>query len=312
MPPSPRAPSHSSGDLTADRRRALAREYLAAGEPAAAAELMEQALELVPDWAVGWLELAEFREAAGDRDGAVAAHERCLALDAEDHCGASLRLVRLGARPAPAAPPPAHVRDLFDGYAGRFEKSLVEGLGYRVPQDLAALLAEHAPGRHFATALDLGCGTGLMAPLLRPVAARLEGVDLSAAMVEGARAKGLYDALAVAELVTDLEARLAAAIDLAVAADVFCYLGDLSPTFGQVARVLVPGGLFAFSVEALAPEESAEPWCLRDSLRYAHAPTHVEALARATGFVPLAMRPSVGRRDRGRDVAACLCLFTKS
>jgi predicted TPR repeat methyltransferase len=311
MTPSPRAPSHSSGDLTADRRRSLAREYLAAGEPQAAAELMEQALELVPDWVVGWFELAEFREAAGDRDGAVAAYERCLFLDAEDHCGASLRLVRLQARAAPAAPPAAHVRDLFDGYAGRFEKSLVEGLGYRVPEDLAALLAAHAPDRRFAAALDLGCGTGLMAPLLRPRVDRLEGVDLSSAMVEGARAKGLYDALAVAELVVDLTTRSTARFDLVVAADVFCYLGDLAPAFGQVARVLAAGGLFAFSVEALSADESDEPWRLRDSLRYAHAAPHVETLARAAGLAPLALHPSVGRRDRGRDVAALLCLFTK-
>lgn len=311
MTPSPRAPSHTSGDLTADRRRAHAREYLAAGEPAAAAELMEQALELVPEWAVGWLELAEFREAAGDRDGAVAAYERCLALDADDHCGASLRLVRLRAREAPPAPPAAHVRDLFDGYAGRFEKSLVEGLGYRVPEDLAALLAAHAPDRRFAACLDLGCGTGLMAPLLRPRVDRLEGVDLSSAMVDAARAKGLYDALAVAELVADLTDRPAATFDLVVAADVFCYLGDLAPAFAETARALASGGLFAFSVEALAMDESDEPWRLRDSLRYAHAPAHVEALARASGLVPLELRPSVGRRDRGRDVAACLCLFTK-
>ena len=311
MIPSRRAPSHSSGDLTADRRRALAREYLAAGEPAAAAELMEQALELVPEWAVGWLELAEFREAAENRGGAVAAYERCLALDADDHCGASLRLVRLGAREAPPAPPAAHVRDLFDGYAGRFEKSLVEGLGYRVPQDLAHLLAAHAPDRRFAAALDLGCGTGLMAPLLRALTDRLEGVDLSSAMVDAARAKGLYDALAVAELVADLEGRPTAAFDLVVAADVFCYLGDLAPAFTETVRVLSPGGLFAFSVEALAAEESDAPWCLRDSLRYAHSGPHVEALAHACGLATVALRPSVGRRDRGSDVAALLGLFTK-
>lgn len=302
--------SHTSGDLVADRRRAHAREYFGAGEPAAAAELMEQALELAPQWAVGWLELAEFREGAGDRDGAVSALERCLTLDPEDRSGASLLLVRLGARSAPAAPPAAHVRDLFDGYAGRFEKSLVEGLGYRVPQDLSLLVARHASGRRFETALDLGCGTGLMAPLLRPLVARLEGVDLSSAMVAAAREKGLYDALAVGELVQEMRSRADASADLIVAADVFCYLGDLAPAIDEAARVLVPGGLFAFSVEALAEDETM-PWRLRDSLRYAHAPFHVEALALSAGLSRLDLLPTVGRRDRGSDVAACLCLFTK-
>ena len=63
--PSDATRSLSSGDLTADRRRAMAREYLAAGEAQAAAELMEQALEIAPDWAAGWFELGEFHEAAG-------------------------------------------------------------------------------------------------------------------------------------------------------------------------------------------------------------------------------------------------------
>ncbi len=302
--------SHTSGDLVADRRRTHAREYFGAGEPAAAAELMEQALELAPQWAVGWLELSEFREGAGDRDGAVAALERCLEFDPEDRSGATLRLARLGARTAPAAPPAAHVRDLFDGYAGRFEKSLVEGLGYRVPMDLGRILVRHSSDRRFASALDLGCGTGLMGPFLRPIAERLEGVDLSPAMIAVAREKGLYDALAVGELVEDLRARPAAGVDLIVAADVFCYLGDLASPIDEAARVLASGGLFAFSVEALAEEDGA-PWRLRDSLRYAHAPAHVEALARSTGLEPLEMCPTVGRRDRGSDVAACICLFTK-
>lgn len=313
MPPLAPTLAFTSGDVIADRRREHARAYFAAGEAAAAAELMEQALELVPDWAIGWFELAEFREAAGARDGAIAAYERVLALDPEDRCGAVLRLTRLGARATPDAPPAAHVRDLFDGYAARFERSLVDGLGYRMPEHLADMLARLAPGRRFAHGLDLGCGTGLMAVALKDRVGRLDGVDLSAGMVAEARAKGLYGELRVGELVSDLAGLADAAFDLVLAADVFCYLGDLAPALAGVARVTAPGGIVAFSVEALTAEEAGDGGHrLRDSLRYGHDPAAVERVARSVGLVPLSIEHTVGRRDRGIDVTAAAMVFTKA
>jgi predicted TPR repeat methyltransferase len=55
--------------------------------------------------------------------------------------------------------------------------------------------------------IDLGCGTGLMGPLLRPYVGRLEGVDLSAGMVQKAKDRGCYDKLDVGELVACLNGR---------------------------------------------------------------------------------------------------------
>jgi SAM-dependent methyltransferase len=42
--------------------------------------------------------------------------------------------------------------------------------------------------------------------------------------------------------------------DLALAADVFVYVNDLAPVFAEVARVLRPGGILAFTVETHANE----------------------------------------------------------
>jgi predicted TPR repeat methyltransferase len=306
---SPRTASLLSGDDVADRRLDHARGYATAGEPAAAAELMEQALERVPDWAVGWFVLGEFREAAGDRDGAIAAWERATALDPDDRCGAVLRLARLGARAAPDAPPAAHVRDLFDGYAPRFEASLVGKLGYRTPERLAEAIEARAPGRIFAEGLDLGCGTGLMARALGPRVGALDGVDLSPAMIEVARASGLYRRLVVDGLDAELGRRDAGSVDLVTAADVFCYLGDLGGVFAAVARVLAPGGIFAFSVEKAGDGGEV---VLRDSLRYGHGRGHVEDAATRVGLTALAVEQTVLRRDRDVDVAGLLGVFTKS
>lgn len=58
--------------------------------------------------------------------------------------------------------------------------------------------------------IDLGCGTGLMGPLLQPHVGCLAGVDLSAGMVDKARQRGCYQELAVGELVEHLEGCAAA------------------------------------------------------------------------------------------------------
>ncbi len=55
----------------------------------------------------------------------------------------------------------------FDRFPETFASKLVGVLGYRVPKDLHALLAK--TGRRFTNILDLGCGTGLAALLLRHV-----------------------------------------------------------------------------------------------------------------------------------------------
>jgi predicted TPR repeat methyltransferase len=53
--------------------------------------------------------------------------------------------------------------------------------------------------------VDLGCGTGLLGPLLRPQAHSLDGVDLSGKMMEKARGKECYDRLFVRDVVKFLE-----------------------------------------------------------------------------------------------------------
>jgi len=291
----------SSGDPIADRRFAHARDYAAAGEPTAAAELAEQALELVPDWAPGWFLLGEWRERAGARTGAIEAFERAAGLDPEDRCGAGPRLARLGARAHPTTLPTAHVRELFDAYADRFEESLVDRLGYRGPELVVAAIAAIAGERVFAHGLDLGCGTGLTGRALRSRVARLDGVDLAPAMVTTARASGVYDEVAVGDAVADLARRATGSLDLITAADVFCYLGDLGAVAAQAGRVLRPGGLFVFTVEAGGMGDEIR---LGDGLRFAHGLGHVDAALAAAGLRRSRTDEATLRRDRDRDVAA--------
>lgn len=254
------------------------------------------ALELAPQWALGWFRLGEMQEAAGAIVQAAEAWQMALKLDPLDRPGVSLKLHLIGAGPEIAAPPSAFVETLFDQYAEKFDHALVTTLDYRVPELLHAAII--ATGRsRFEHALDLGCGTGLMGERLRPMAQKLDGYDISAKMLKKARDKGVYDRLAKADL-QSLEPT-GEAVDLVTAADVFIYVGSLDRIFATVTRMLAPGGIFAFSVEKCTGEDAFR---LQPSRRYAHSEAYVRALIKAGGLSLVSLENAVIRQDRGEPV----------
>jgi len=284
------------------------------GDLAAALDSYERALALRPDYALAEHYRANTLRALGRTSEAIDAYRRALDIGA-DPAAIEFALAALttpGEGALPAAAPAAYVKGLFDQYAGHFDEHLVEVLGYRTPALLADLLQAHVKMHMTApldAALDLGCGTGLCAPFLRPLARRLTGVDLSQRMLDKARALALYDELACADIVDFLE-RQAAPCSLVLAADVFVYIGDLAPVFAGVARVLRPGGWFAFSVEALAP--AGHDYAITPSNRFAHSLPYVEGLAAVHGFTVVATRSAALRREDGRDVAGHLVLLRRA
>lgn len=206
---------------------------------------------------------------------------------------------------AEARAPDDYVRSAFDMFAPSFETTLAK-LEYRAPQALDALLTRLMPlAAPLGAVLDAGCGTGLAAPMLRPRGIRLEGVDLSPAMVERARARRLYDALRVDELTADLRAH-PGAYDLIVAADVLCYFGELADALSACARALKPGGALAFSLERLDDATPGETWRVRPSGRYAHAATSLPDLLARAGFATPELVPQSTRAEAGAPVPGLL------
>jgi predicted TPR repeat methyltransferase len=300
-------PLSSSGEALADRRADYALQLSGAGDFGAAADLMRQALDLAPLWVAGWVAVGGYLEKAGAFEAAIAAYGKALSLDPDDREGAGLKLAALGAAPMPGTMPPAFVRGLFDQYAERFETSLVDRLGYRVPEQLMAALQTVAGPRHrFARVLDLGCGTGLMGEQLRPVADQLDGVDLSPGMLRKARRKKLYDSLAEADI-TAL-APVPQAFDLITAADVLNYVGDIQAILLSVAAMLAPGGLFALSLEA---HDGDEPYALLPSLRFAHSLAATLRLGAEAGFTLRHQSRVMLRRDRGVALDGFLLVFER-
>ena len=294
----------SSGDLVADRRAGYAAALAEDKDFAAAAELMEQALELVSGWSAGWSLLGDYRNEAGNTAGAIAAYRELAARDADGVFGAPLKLAALGAAPTPDRTDVPYVEALFDDYAARFETAL-DGRGYVAPARLGDLIDAARVGQApVARALDLGCGTGLMGARLRKHAQRLDGIDLSAGMIAEAVRKGIYDRLEQVELMAFLGGG-DEPYDLMAAADVLNYCGALPPIMAAAAARLAPGGLIAFTLER---HDGEEPLVLQSSLRYAHNEAATRATVATSGLVLRALQTAPLRQDRGVPVLGLLVL----
>jgi predicted TPR repeat methyltransferase len=301
----------SSGDMIADRRFDFARDLQLKGDLVAAADLLQQAADLAPGFASAWFTLGEVREQLGEHEAAIAAFRKAVIVDPEDHHGASLRLMLIGADRL-SEMPPAYVRALFDQYAPRFERALIDDLGYRGP---ALLFKEVVFARgmvrkpaFFKRAIDLGCGTGLAAAAFAANVDQFIGIDLSPRMIERARATGFYADLEVDEMVAGLRGKPDASADLILAADAMVYLSGLLPLLQEVKRVLVPGGLLAFTVET----HGGDDVILGAGLRYAHSAGYVRGSIEAAGLTLARMENLSNRNEDNTPVPGLVVVAAKA
>lgn len=241
---------------------------------ATALDSYARALAIDPALTQAWINRGGILREMNRLDEAAHAFRQAIAHGADPELG-GYYLASVGGGVAPAAAPVQYVEPLFDDYAPQFDEHLVQALHYRAHKVLAENLAGLAPGR-FSSALDLGCGTGLCGPLVKPMAGRLSGVDLSGRMIERARTLGVYEHLAHADIVEYLRTT-DETYDLILAADVFIYVGDLAPVFAAVRRVLAGAGVFCFSAEIGGRD--GQGYQLLPSLRYAHSEPYLRDLA---------------------------------
>lgn len=300
----------SSGNLIADRRYDFGRDLQLRGDLAAAADLMRQAVELEPNFASAWFSLGDLREQLNERDAAIDAFRRARDADPDDRHGAKLRLMRLGAEGL-SEMPEGYVRSLFDQYAPKFEKTLLNDLDYRGPEILLkkVLAARHSAKSpaHFKRAIDLGCGTGLAAREFASLVDEFIGVDLSSGMIEKARATGLYKRLEVADMVQGLRAEPSDSVDLILAADAVVYVPDLAPLLAEAERVVKPKGFVAFTVEA----HDGDGVVLGPSLRYRHSASYLHKVTADANLTVCAISSASTRTEAGDPVPGLVVTATK-
>ncbi|QFI73184.1 class I SAM-dependent DNA methyltransferase [Bradyrhizobium betae] len=302
---------HSSGDLMADRRFEFARDLQLKGDLPAAADLIEQAIELAPNFTSAWFTLGEIRAQLGERDKAIAAFRKSRESDPDDKHGAHLHLIRLGDEQL-SEMPKAYVQALFDQYAPRFEHVLVNDLDYRAPSLIfkavvAARVAAKKPAL-FKRAIDLGCGTGLAAAAFAKQVDHFVGIDLSPGMIKQARATGLYAELEVADMIEGLRGKDDGCANLVVAADAFVYLSDLAPVLSEAARVLASGGVLAFTLET----HDGSGIVLGEGLRYAHSAEYARAAIAMVGLKLLTLEPASPRTENNEPVSGLVVVAEKT
>ena len=105
-----------------------------------------------------------------------------------------------------------------------------------------------------------------------------------------------------------LKCRPVASADLILAADVMVYVHDMAPLLAEVARVLAPCGLFAFTVESHA----GEGVMLGEGLRYSYAESTVRALIAAAGLTLDRLESASSRNEGGTQVAGLVVVAAKT
>ncbi len=273
----------------ADARHALAhgQALLKAGRLPEAIGELQRALRLDHESAQARHMLGRAWLAAGEAQKALDAFSRLEGVDDEMEAARAMQ-----ARPRSDA---GYVRHLFDQFAADYDTRMISQLGYAAPAILRQLAAMVLGPRGGLDILDLGCGTGLSGLAFKDVARRLDGIDLSPAMVEKARARRIYDHLAVA----DIEALPGGAgYDLLLAADTLVYLGDLAHILAAASRSLRPGGMFLFTVESMA----GEGFALGPKRRWRHSELYLRREAAKAGFEVAGFLTCTPRSEAGQPV----------
>jgi predicted TPR repeat methyltransferase len=322
----------------ADTHNNLGAVLRARNDPGGAEAAYRRALELRPDFADAWNNLAALY--LGQKRISDAVEAACRAIVCKPRHGRARKVLgyayyRLGeleraaqvyrdwlaeepgnpmalhhlaaceGAAAPERASDAYVESTFDEFAASFDQKL-EMLEYRAPRLVAEALERVLAGAAGAGhVLDAGCGTGLCGPLLRPLAERLSGVDLSLQMLAKADARGCYDTLHKAELSLYLETQ-PASFDVIVSADTLCYFGDLQRVVRAASGALRGAGPLLFTVEVLDDAGADAGYRLEPHGRYVHAADYLRDVLGGAGFVVSELERVILRYESGDPVAGWL------
>ena len=154
----------------------------------------------------------------------------------------------LGLEEAYAVETPDDNRRLYAKWATTYESGFIGTKRYEYHERVAEVCV--ARERPVGPTLDVGCGTGIVGEALRARGVdRIDGVDISAAMLEQAAAKDVYTDLIEADLT----------VGMAVADDTYAGItsagtfthGHLPPEpLGELIRVAMPGARCAIGINA--------------------------------------------------------------
>ncbi len=239
----------------------------------------------------------------GEFDAARDTFMRLVETDPDDVSSAHALNVLRGE--APPLAPAEYSRNLFNTMAPSFDSHLSR-LGYQGPARLLKLLDQTALAENrFQSMLDIGCGTGGAGVTFKSRVDKIVGFDVAEAMIKMASRTGAYEQL-FAGTIDDVPA-IPSGFDLIIAADVFCYIGDLAAYLTKVQPMLSTNGLLLFTTE-----RSSDPTGYRvdkSTGRYQASDQYLIEVAASCGFVSLATAVDNLRRERGTWLKGHYCVW---
>lgn len=312
-------------------------------ESTEALEYLEKALTIDPDHAAGWhnlgnaysqlksyekaksafeksaklepgntkslKEIAKILYKSGNKKESVKTLQRLLEQNPDDEIAKHM-IAAFGGSEVPDRASELFVVQTFDNYATSFDESLAR-LEYKAPEIVGDALRRLTKADRRIDILDIGCGTGLCGPIVKPLASKLVGVDLSAGMLRKAKLRDTYDSLHLAEL-TDFMQKSDATYDAIICVDTFVYFGKLDEAFVAAESILNPCGHLVFTVERHTLDESADDFQLQYHGRYSHVDDYLERALSATGLVVQSLTPVVPRIELGEPVNGLLVVAYKA
>jgi len=150
---------------------------------------------------------------------------------------------------------PESVAQHYDQWANTYDQEVIEN--YYGIQTIVSLAHKHVQSSTLSNkknptdiqVVDVGCGTGLLgAPLHKLGYTNIDGIDLSAQMIEKAKATGLYNKLhSHVNINNDIPSEFIQRYDIAICLGVFTP-GHVNPTaLHQLISMTRQGGLVVIS-----------------------------------------------------------------
>jgi len=267
----------------------LGKSYWDEGQDEDARACFQRVLEIDSDHALATLEMGNYYLKTGDKDNAITCFEKYLSLAPEDECGARLKLSYLNAGEMPARQPEQLVKQTYEKKARTWDADVERiDMAFLGPQLVQNAIKQQLPDAAELAVLDVGCGTGLCAPFLKPIAEKLHGVDLSEHMLAIARSKELYDQIVCDDIVQYLES-YDAVYDLIVGSGVLIFFGDLSAIFKAVSKRLNSDGCFIFTLYK-SNDADIE---IRDNMHFAHSEHYIRTIAVQSGLSAVHIEPAI-------------------
>ena len=262
----------------------------------------KKVIELKSDYAEAYSKLGNILVTFGKLDEAEVRYKKAIELK-PDYAEAKHLLAALTGETT-NSPPREYVEKLFDGYASKFEHSLIDKLEYNIPKIITEMIVAKNPDVSLGSILDLGCGTGLIGVEIKKFCTNIEGIDLSNSMLEQARNKNIYNKLEHRDIVEYLSTE-DLDFNYFISTDVFIYVGDLSDVFRLIKSRNKSRGKIAFTTE----HTDKDGFVLEKHGRYSHSKKYIESLCEKFDYKLSYFKKTNLRKIKGKFIIGGLYLL---